>query len=123
MNIVEHSLGSTKAEFGFEAKTTLISDEIFASQQLFEILRTLKDSYVSELHSYHSLEFTDEYDDMVDEEQSNDESDDSEENQDPDIRNHFTFEDLENIVEWVNQRPNYTIASISNRFQKIKFMT
>ncbi|CAF5082118.1 unnamed protein product, partial [Rotaria sp. Silwood1] len=38
VNIVEHLLDLTKAEFGFEAKTTT-SNEIFASQQLFETLK------------------------------------------------------------------------------------
>ncbi|CAF3800126.1 unnamed protein product [Rotaria sp. Silwood1] len=123
VNIAEHILGLTKAEFGSEAKTTSTSDEIFASQQLFEILETFKHSDFSELHSYHSLELNDEYDDMIDEQQSSDESDDFKENQNPDIRNHFTLEEMKNIVEWVDQHPNYTIISISNRFRKIKSMT
>ena len=84
---------------------------------------TFKDSYFSELHSYHSLEFGDEYDDIIDEEQSSDEWDDFEENLDPDIRNHFTLEEMENIIEWVNQHPDYTIANISTRFRKTKSMT
>jgi hypothetical protein len=100
VNIVEHLDAFTKAEFGFETKTTPTSDEIFASQQLFEILKALKHSYFSELHSDHSLDFdfADEYDAMIDEQQSSDESDDFEENQDPDIRNHFTLEEMENSV-------------------------
>ncbi|CAF5171340.1 unnamed protein product [Rotaria sp. Silwood1] len=101
VNIVEHLLDLTKAEFGFEAKTTTTSDEIFASQQLFEILKAFKHSCFNELHTYDSLEFDNEYDDMMDEESSY-ESDDFEENQDPDLRNDFTLEEMKSIVEWVD---------------------
>ncbi|CAF4365939.1 unnamed protein product, partial [Rotaria sordida] len=109
VNIVEHLLHLTKAEFSSEAKTTTTSDEIFASQQLFEILKAFKHSCFNELHTYDSLEFEDEYDNMMDEDSSN-ESDDVEENQDPDIRNYFTLEEMKSIVEWVDQHPNYIIA-------------
>ena len=122
MNIVQHLLDLTKAEFDSEAEATPATDEIFASQQLFEIFKAFKNSYFGELHSFHSLEFANEYDDIIDEEQSNDESDNFEEDQDPDIGNHFTLEDMENIIEWVDQHPNYTVASILNRFRKIKSM-
>ena len=123
MNNVEYLLDLTKAKFGFEAEATPTSDEIFASQQLFEIFRVFKDIYFSELRSYYSLEFADEYNDIIDEEQSSDESDDFEENQDTDIRNHFILKEMENIVECVDQHSNYTIASILKRFGKIKSMT
>ncbi|CAF3252195.1 unnamed protein product [Rotaria sp. Silwood2] len=123
VNIVEHLLHLTKAEFGFEAKTTTTtSDEIFASQQLFEILKAFKHSCFNELHTYDSLEFDDEYDDMMDDD-SSDDSDDFEENQDPDIRNYFTLEEKKSIVEWIDQHPNYTISSILHRFRKVKSMT
>ena len=123
VNIVEHLLDLTRAGFGLEAKTTTITiDEIFASQQLFVILKAFKHSCFSELYTYDSLEFDNEYDDVIDEENS-DESDDFEENQDQGIRNHFTLEEMESIIEWVDQHPNCTIASISHRFRKIKSMT
>ena len=121
-NTIEHLLDLTKAGFGLEAKTTTTSDEIFASQQLFVILKAIKHSCFSELRTYDSLEFDNEYDDAMDEENS-DESDDFEENQDQGIRNHFTLEEMESIIEWVDQHPNCTIASISHRFRKIKSMT
>ena len=121
MNIVEH-LDLTKAGFGLEAKITTTSDETFASQQLFVILKGFKHSCFSELHIYDSLEFDNEYDDTIDEENS-DELDNFEENQDRDIRNHFTLEEMESIIEWVDQHLNCTIASISHRFRKIKSMT
>ncbi|CAF4151866.1 unnamed protein product, partial [Rotaria sordida] len=111
-NIVEHLLDLTKAAFGFEAKTTTTSDEIFVSQQLFEILKAFKHSCFNELHTYDSLEFDDEYDDMMDEE-SSDGSDDFEETQDPDLKDHFTLEEMKSIVEWVDQHPNHTIATTS----------
>ena len=89
VNIVEHLLDLTKAGFGLEAKTTTTtSDEIFASQQLFVILKAFKHSCFSELHTCDSLEFDNEYDDVIDEENSN-ESDDFEENQDQVIRAYF----------------------------------
>ena len=56
-------------------------------------------------------------------EENSDESDDFEENQDQDIRNLFTLEEMESIIEWVDQHPSCTIASISYRFRKIKSMT
>ncbi|CAF4028662.1 unnamed protein product, partial [Rotaria sordida] len=59
---------------------------------------------------------------MMDED-SSDESDDFEENQDTDIRNYFTLEEMKSIIEWIDQHPNYTIAGISHRFRKIKPMT
>ena len=55
--------------------------------------------------------------------ENSDESDDFEENQDQDIRNHFTFEKMESIIKWVDQHPNCTITSILHRFRKIKSMT
>ena len=123
VNNVAHLLDLTKAGFGLETKTTTTtSNEIFASQQLFVILKAFKHSCFSELHTYDSLKFDNEYDDVIDEENS-DESDDFEENQDQDIRNHFTLEEIKSIIEWVDQHPNCTVASISHRFREIKSMT
>ncbi|CAF4081125.1 unnamed protein product [Rotaria sordida] len=115
-------------EFHFQNSTTS-EDEVLASQQLFEILKTFKDSYFNELHTYESLNFHEEYNEMtdegdsVDEEESTDEEqniDDYEESQYLDIQNNFTLEEMEDIVEWVDQHPNYKIASIKNRFRKVK---
>ena len=33
------------------------ADEIFISQQLFEVLKAFKDNYFSELHTYDTLKF------------------------------------------------------------------
>ena len=44
------------------------------------------------------------------------------EHQSLDVRNSFTLEEMEEIVEWVDQHPNYKLASIKNRFRKVKYM-
>ncbi|CAF4697177.1 unnamed protein product, partial [Didymodactylos carnosus] len=61
--------------------------------------------------------------DSSDEEESTDEEqnvDDYDESEYLDIQNNFTLEEMEEIVEWVDQHPNYKIASIRNRFRKVK---
>ena len=128
VNIAKHLLHLTQMEFHFES-STISEDEVLASQQLFEILKTFKDNYFNELHTYQSLDFHDEYDEMTDGEDSSDEekSTDEEQNVDDydeseylDVQNNFTLEEMEEIVEWVDQYPNYKIASIRNRFRKVK---
>ncbi|CAF4273493.1 unnamed protein product, partial [Rotaria sordida] len=111
-------------EFHFQNSTTS-EDEVLALQQLFEILKTFKDSYFNELHTYESLDFHEEYNEMtdegdsadeeesIDEEESTDEEqniDDYEESQYLNIQNNFTLEEMEDIVEWVDQHSNYKIA-------------
>jgi hypothetical protein len=89
----------TQIEFHFENLTTS-EDEVLAAQQLFKILKTFKDSYFNELHTYETLDFHDEYDEMTDEGDSADEEEltnedqnieDYDENQYVDIKNSFTF--------------------------------
>ncbi len=136
VNIAKHLLHLTQMEFHFENSSTS-EDEVLAAQQLFEILKTFKDSYFNELYTSESLDFHDEYDEMTDEgdnadkeestneEESIDEDqniDDYDESQYLDIKNNFTLEEMEDIVEWVDQHPNYKIASIKNRFRKVKHM-
>lgn len=104
---------------------------------MFEILKAFKDSHFNELHTYESLDFHDEYDETtveednadeeesINEEESTDEEqniDDYDESQHLDIQNNFTLEEMEDIVAWVDQHPNYKIASIKNRFRKVKHM-
>jgi hypothetical protein len=48
VNIAKHLLHLTHMEFHFQNSTTS-EDEVLASQQLFEILKTFKDSYFNEL--------------------------------------------------------------------------
>ena len=136
VNIAKHLLHLAQMEFGFENSSTS-GDEIFASQQLFKILKTFKDSYFNELYTYETLDFHDEHDAMTDEEGSNNEerssdeerSTDDEENttkydehQSLNVRNSFTLKEMEEIVEWVDQHSNYKLASIKNRFRKVKYM-
>ncbi|CAF1328709.1 unnamed protein product [Rotaria sordida] len=115
LNIAKHLLHLTQTKYGFEnsAPTT---DEIFAAEKLFEILKSFKDSYFSELYTYDTLELEDEYDEMTDEEEKDDE------NSYFNLQNRFTLEEMKNIIEWVDQHPNARFATISNRFKKIKFM-
>ncbi|CAF1063147.1 unnamed protein product [Rotaria sordida] len=117
-------------EYGFEDSIPS-ADETFASQQLFEILKTFKDSYFNELYTYQTLDFNDEYDvitdekDGIDEQESTDEEDnidDNDENQYFNIRNNFTLEEMEAIVKWVDQHPNCKIATIKHSFRKVKYM-
>ena len=82
----------TQAEFGFEDSTTN-ADEIFASQQLFEILKSLENNYFNELDTYETLDIDDKYDEMRNEENSTDEEESSiedyDEDQSMDIRKQF----------------------------------
>ncbi len=66
VNIAKHLLHLAQTEFGFE-DTIPNADEVFASQQLFKLLKTFENSYFNELHSYQTLDFHDEYDEMTDE--------------------------------------------------------
>jgi hypothetical protein len=59
---------------------------------------------------------------MTDEEKNDDETNDYNKNEHSDIKNHFTLEEMENIIEWVDQHLNARFATISHRFKKIKSM-
>jgi hypothetical protein len=121
LNIAKHLLYLVQTEYGSENSATTV-DEIFTAERLFEVLKSFKDSYFSELFTYDTLEFEDEYDGMTDEEEIDDEIDDYNENEYSDIKNYFTLEEMENIIEWVDQHPNARFATISHRFMKIKSM-
>lgn len=110
-NIAKHLVYLTKNEYGSETSAAT-TDEIFIAERLFEVLKSFKNSYFNELYTYDTLEFNDEYDEESDEEESDDKNDYSE-NEDSDIKNCFTLEEMENIIEWVDQHPNFRIASIS----------
>ncbi|CAF4733373.1 unnamed protein product [Rotaria sp. Silwood2] len=113
VNIQKH-LHLTQLEFCFEDSLTS-ADEIFASQQLLEILKIFKEGYFHELYTYQSLDFHDKYDETTDEEESTDEEEnigDYDENELLEIQTNITLEEMENIVEWVDQHPNYKFASI-----------
>ncbi|CAF3723050.1 unnamed protein product [Rotaria sp. Silwood1] len=116
-NVAKHFLYLAKNEYGSENSATA-TDQMFAAERLFEVLKSSKNSYFNELYTYDTLEFNDEYDEMTDEEESNDEIDDYNENEHSDIKNRFTLEEMENIIEWVDQHPNAGLATISHRFKK-----
>ncbi|CAF3725946.1 unnamed protein product [Rotaria magnacalcarata] len=126
INIAKHLLYLTKREFSDDDSKTG-ADEIAASQQLFEVLKSFKDSYFNELDVYETLDFDDEYDEITEEEESIDEEDESiddmddfDENQQMHIYNQFTLEEMEDIIEWVDQHPNYKFTTIKHRFRKVK---
>ncbi|CAF4331005.1 unnamed protein product, partial [Rotaria sordida] len=118
----------------------MTTGEIFIAERLFEVLKSFKDSYFSELYIYDSLEFEDEYDETTEEEDSNDETtgeednsgetideaksddemDDYNENEHSDLRNRFTLDEMKKIIEWVDQHPNVRFATLSHRFKKVK---
>jgi len=124
VNIVKHLLHLTQSEFYFDSSPTS-ADEIFAAQQLFEILKSYENSHFSELDTYETLDADDEYDEMIDEENGTDEEehiDDYDPDQYSDSRDNFTLEEMINIVQWVDEHPNYTFETIKHRFRKVKDM-
>ncbi|CAF4842507.1 unnamed protein product, partial [Rotaria sp. Silwood2] len=86
--IAKHLQYLTKNEYGYENSATT-TDEIFAAERLFEVLKSFKSSYFNELNTYDTLEFDDEYDEMTDDEENDDEIDDCNENVHSDIKNRF----------------------------------
>jgi len=85
-------------------------------------LKSFKDSYFSELYTYDTLDFDNEYDEITDTEESDDDNDEYNEKENSGIQNQFILEEMENIIEWVDQHPNAKFASISHRFKKVKSM-
>ncbi|CAF1075577.1 unnamed protein product [Rotaria sordida] len=135
LNITKHLVYLTQTEYGYE-HSAITTDEICASKQLFQVLKSFKDSYFSEIYTYDTLELADQYDELTDDEETDDEydettdqeedsdgeADDYNENEHYDIKNHFTLEEMENIIEWVDEHPNARFTNISHRFRKIKSM-
>ena len=130
LNIAKHLVFITEKSFPHETSQTS-ANEIAAAEQLFEVLKSFKDSHFSELDAYQTLDFHDEYDEISEEENSADEenldkSDDDENDGDDEnqhanmINNQFTLEEMENIIEWVDQHPNYNFTTIKHRFRKVK---
>ncbi|CAF3921063.1 unnamed protein product [Rotaria sp. Silwood1] len=121
LNIVKHLLYLTQTEFGSENSSTT-ADEILTAERLFEVLKSINVSYFTELYTYDTLDLDNEYDELTNEEQSNDDINDYNENEHSDINDHFTLEEMEKIVEWVDQHPNAGLETISHRFKKVKYM-
>ncbi|CAF3709878.1 unnamed protein product [Rotaria sp. Silwood1] len=112
LNIAKHLLYLAQTEYGSGNFATTI-DEIFVAEQLFEVLKSFKDSYFSELYTYDTLEFDDEYEEMTDTEENDGDMDNYNENEHSSIQNQFTLEEMENIIEWVDQHPNASGLSFS----------
>ena len=58
---------------------------------------------------------------MTDEEENdnkNDEIDDCDTNQQMNIRSHFSLEEMKNIIEWIDQHPNFSFSSIQTLISK-----
>jgi len=98
LNVAKHLLHLAQTECG-SGNSATTTDEIFLAERLFEVLKSFKGSYFSELYTYDTLDFDDECDEMTNEEESDDDNDDYDENEPSDIENHFTLEEMENIIE------------------------
>ncbi|CAF1036417.1 unnamed protein product [Rotaria sordida] len=144
LNILTQILDNTNDDVIFKAYSLRIIRELlihhtnlfmnYIELTIFRILKaqsenendSFKDSHFSELDVYQTLDFDDEYDETTDkeegtdEEESLDDTDVFDENQQQNIYNHFTLEEMEEIVEWVDQHPNYKFTTIKHRFQKVK---
>ncbi|CAF5027126.1 unnamed protein product [Rotaria sp. Silwood1] len=141
LNIAKHLVYLTQTEYEY-GHSNITTDEICASKQLFEILKSFKNSYFNEIHTYDTLELADEYDELTDNEETDDdeetndkyveathqeedsdsEADDYDENEHGDLKNNFTLEEMENVIKWVDEHPNARFTTISHRFRKIKSM-
>ncbi|CAF1096711.1 unnamed protein product [Rotaria sordida] len=71
LNIAKHLVYLTQIEDEYK-HSPITTDEICASKQLFELLKSFKDSYSSEIHTYDTLELADEYDELTDDEETDD---------------------------------------------------
>ncbi|CAF5023662.1 unnamed protein product, partial [Rotaria sp. Silwood1] len=120
LNIAKHLLYLAQTEYGSGNFATTI-DEIFVAERLFEVLKSFKDSYFSELYTYDTLEFDDEYEEMTDTEENDGDMDNYNENEHSSIQNQFTLEEMENIIEWVDQHPNARVAFPSQDSQLLIF--
>jgi len=124
VNIAKHLYHLTQQEYGLPDATTSDVD-IIAAEQLFQVLKAFENSRFNELYTYQSLEFSDEFDENHDSEESNDENDgkfEDDETEDAEIRQNFTLEEMKNIVDWVDEHPNYSSSTILHRFRKLRSM-
>ena len=97
-NVAKHLLSLTEAEYGL-ATSVISVDETFISQQLFEVLKSFKDCHFNELYSYETLEFDDEFHDITDENESNEDIDDYAKNEQIDILNNFTLNEMKVVID------------------------
>ncbi|CAF3887886.1 unnamed protein product, partial [Rotaria sp. Silwood1] len=86
LNIAKHFLYLAQTEYGSENSSTT-TDEILTTERLFEVLKSFKDSYYSELYTYDTLDFDDEYNEITDTEESDNDNDDYNEKENSDAKN------------------------------------
>ena len=65
-------------------------------------------------------EESDDESDNYDENDENDDYDDYDTNQQMHVGSHFALEKIKNIIEWIDQHPNFSFSSIQRRFRKVK---
>ena len=80
LKIAKYLLNFAQIEYESRSFATT-TDEILVAEQLFEVLKSFKDSCLSELHMYDTLKFDDEYEDMTNTEGNDDDIDNYNENQ------------------------------------------
>ncbi|CAF1985927.1 unnamed protein product [Rotaria magnacalcarata] len=121
LNIVKYLFYLTQTKYGSENAATT-ADEIFTAERLLKILKSLKESCLSELYIYDTLKFDDEYEEMTNTDERDNVIDDYNENEYFGIQNRFTIEEMKNIIEWIDQCPNAIFPTISNGIKKTKSM-
>ena len=124
VNITKHLYHLAQQEYGLYNATTS-ENETLAAQQLFQVLKSFEDSCFNDLYTYQSLEFNDEFDEDHDSEESNDENDenyDDDQIEGAEIQPNFTLEEMKNIIDWVDEHPNYSSSTILHRFRKLRSM-
>ena len=118
VDVTKHLCQLAREEYGSPNATTSYN-ETFAVEQFFGILKTLENSDFSPLYTYQFLEFSTEFDEINDSEQSSDEND---ENQDVKFRRSITVEEINKIVDWVDKDLNYSSSTILHKFRKVRSM-
>ena len=124
VNITKHLYHLVQQEYGSSNATTS-ENETLATQQLFQVLMSFENNCFNELYTYQSLEFNDEFDEDHDSEESNDENDENYEDDQTkgvEIQPNFTLEKMKNVVDWVDEQPNYSSSKILHRFRKLRSM-
>ena len=62
----------------------------------------------------------DEFHEITDEGETSDDIGDYDENEQIDIRNNFTLQEMKVIIDWLDKHPNTEFDTIRNRFRKVK---
>ena len=121
VNITEHLYHLAQQKYGLSNATTS-ENKTLVARQLFQVLKTFGNSCFNELYTYQSLEFNDEFDEHHESDESNDENYDDDQPEDTEIQPNFTLEEMKNVVDWVDEHPNYSSSTILHRFRKLRSM-